>query len=264
MNGCEDRLSATRSHYEEQPFDFMVGNESLDIEEYQPMPFKHFVASYLKPGEKVADVGCGPGRDLCYLRQKGCEVTGVDISPKSIELARKRVPDGRFVCASNLRLPIEDEEFDAVVSDGVIHHTPDARLALLEDARILKRGGCMYLAVYRRWRYYYYMYTYIGRPVRYIEKFAPGKLLIKCTLIPLYFLAHKIKHGRNRNWKGVQHLFYDYLITPQATFHTREQIVGWGADFGLDLVEYFEHGLGNCHAFIFRKKLKKINEVTCI
>lgn len=253
MSGHDNIQDATRKHYEERPFDFMVGGDSFDIDQYQPEPFKHFVAACLYAGDRVADVGCGPGRDTCYLERKGLDVTGFDLSPASIELARKRAPKAQFICASNLELPVEDEAYDAVVSDGVIHHTPDARQSFSENARILKKGGCMYLAVYRRWRYYYYIYTYLGRPVRFLEKFRLGRLLLKCTLIPVYYAAHKLKHGRNRNWEGVQHLFYDYIITPRATFHTREQIVEWGREFGLDLVEYHEHGLGNCHGFIFRK-----------
>jgi ubiquinone/menaquinone biosynthesis C-methylase UbiE len=253
MSEHEVTQDATRKHYEERPFDFIVEHDSFDIEKYQPAPFKHFVATYLNTGEKVADVGCGPGRDTCFLKMKGMDVTGIDISPNSIELARKRAPGAHFICASNLNLPVEDETYDAVVSDGVIHHTPDANLAFREDARILKKNGYMYLAVYRRWRYYFYVYTYVGKPVRWIEKFKLGRLFLKCTAIPVYFAAHKLKHGRNRNWEGVQHLFYDYIITPQATFHTLEQIVGWGKNFNLELVEYFEHGLGNCHAFIFKK-----------
>src|SRR3972149_1351125 len=44
--------------------------------------------------------------------------------------------------------------FDAVVSDGVIHHTPDAPQAFRENARLVRDGGHMYVAVYRRHRYY--------------------------------------------------------------------------------------------------------------
>ena len=83
-----------------------------------------------------------------YLTRLGHRVTAVDISRGSLERARRRAPRAFFVQASNLELPFADACFDAVVSDGVIHHTPDAFKSLAENARILRPGGHLYLAVY--------------------------------------------------------------------------------------------------------------------
>jgi ubiquinone/menaquinone biosynthesis C-methylase UbiE len=134
----------------------------------------------------------------------------------------------------------------------VIHHTPDAYRSFCENARILRPGGTMYVGVYRRKRYYYYLYTYLGPPIRWLEKNKFGKALILSTLLPIYYAVHLVKSRGTRTWYGAKNLFYDYIITPRATFHTREEIAEWGRHNGLALIEY-EENVGNVHAFVFAK-----------
>jgi len=131
----------TKAHYEEFPFDFLTVEDEQNIESLQPVPFLHFADTYLKPGAKVAEVGCGPGRGTLFMMRRGIDLFAVDISMGSLRLARRRAPECSFTLASNLSLPFPDNAFDAVVSDGVIHHTPDAYRAFSENARILRAGG---------------------------------------------------------------------------------------------------------------------------
>jgi hypothetical protein len=72
------------------------------------------------------------------------------------------------------------------------------------------------------------------------------------TLIPLYYLVHLAKSRGRRSWAGAKNFFYDYIITPQATFYTREEITAWGDELGLHLTRY-DPLLGNVHVFVFRK-----------
>jgi SAM-dependent methyltransferase len=70
----------------------------------------------LEPGQRVLDVGCGPGRHAYALANAGCEVTGVDISRRFVDLARDGAPDGATFARMDAReLPFE-AEFDAVIS----------------------------------------------------------------------------------------------------------------------------------------------------
>lgn len=248
-----DLQSHTQAHYDDYPFDFLTEENERNIERLQPAPFLRFADGHLKPGGKVAEIGCGPGRGTLFMVRRGIDLLAVDISMGSLRLARRRAPEGKFVLASNLDLPLPNDSFDAVVSDGVIHHTPDARRSFCENARILRPGGVMYVGVYRRRRYYYYVYTYLGRPVRWLEKRAWGRAVVYMTLLPVYYVAHLVKSRGKRTWKGAKNFFYDYLITPQATFHTREEIEAWGKQTGLELLEYDEN-VGNVHAFVFAKK----------
>jgi ubiquinone/menaquinone biosynthesis C-methylase UbiE len=231
----------------------MTPEDEAAIERMQPSPFRRFIAAHAKAGHAVAEIGCGPGRGTMYLVQKRLAAIAADISRNSLALARKRAPEAAFVQASNLHLPFADAAFDLVVSDGVIHHTPDAHRSFRENVRILKAGGYLYLGVYNRRGYYFYIYTFVGRPVRRLEKSRLGRQLIHATLIPLYYAVHLVKSGGKRTWRGARNFFYDYLITPQASFHTREEIMAWGRDEGLELVTY-DPSLGNVHVFVFRKR----------
>lgn len=243
----------TEAHYNEYPFDFLTEEDERNIEQRQPSAFLRYADAHLAPGMRVAEVGCGPGRGTLFMARRGIDVVAVDISIGSLQLARRRAPGARFVLASNLALPLPDSSVDAVVSDGVIHHTADPCRSFRENARILRPGGTMYVGVYRRRRYYYYLYTYLGRPIRWLHRWAWGRALVQATLLPIYFAVHWIKSRGKRTWHGAKGFFYDYIVTPQATFHTREEIVEWGRACALDLLDYDEH-VGNVHAFVFRKK----------
>jgi ubiquinone/menaquinone biosynthesis C-methylase UbiE len=242
----------TRSHYDEFPFDFLTEEDERHIERLQPAPFRKFADAYLGPGTVAAEIGCGPGRATLFMARRGVDLLAVDISGGTLALARRRAPGCKFVQATNLQLPLRDATFQVVVSDGVIHHTPDAHASFRENARILREGGLMYVSVYRRRRYYYYVYTYAGPPLRWLEKRAWGRALVQSTALPLYYLAHLAKSRGRRTWRGARNFFYDYIITPRATFHTREEVEGWGRATGLELVDY-EEKVGNTHAFVFRK-----------
>ena len=70
----------------------------------------------LRPGMRVLDVGCGPGRHACALARRGISAHGVDVSARFVELATAAAPPGATFERLDARaLPFEDE-FDAAVS----------------------------------------------------------------------------------------------------------------------------------------------------
>jgi ubiquinone/menaquinone biosynthesis C-methylase UbiE len=245
--------SRTKRHYDSHPFDAITSEDEQQPRTIQPKPFIEFCEQYLKSGMTVVEIGCGPGRGTMYLTTREVDVTAMDISAASLGRARKRAPEAHFVRATTMALPFRDNGFDAVVSDGVIHHTPDARSAFGESVRVLRDGGYLYLGIYNRSRHYYYIYTCAGPPVRWLERSAAGRAALSLTLIPLYYLVHLVKSRGKRTWQGAKNFFYDYIITPQATFHTREEVARWGTELGLDLIQY-DPSLGNVHVFVFRKR----------
>jgi 2-polyprenyl-3-methyl-5-hydroxy-6-metoxy-1,4-benzoquinol methylase len=85
------------------------------------------LASLLPPEAAVLDVGCGAGVPVTrWLADRGFAVTGVDVSAKQLELARKNVPEGTFFKADMTKVTFAPEAFDAVVAFHSIIHVPRA------------------------------------------------------------------------------------------------------------------------------------------
>lgn len=89
----------------------------------------------------VADVGCGAGRAVAELRERGVRATGVDPDPTMLEAARSRFPDADFRPGNAYALPFRDGELTGYRADKVFHELDDPARALAEAARVLTPGG---------------------------------------------------------------------------------------------------------------------------
>ncbi|MFD0902607.1 class I SAM-dependent methyltransferase [Actinomadura sediminis] len=99
-------------------------------------------AEHVRPGP-VADVGCGPGRVTAYLHERGVRTSGVDLSPRMIEIARAAHPDLRFEVGSMLALDLPDGSLAGLLAWYSTIHVPPERLpdAFAEFHRVLAPGG---------------------------------------------------------------------------------------------------------------------------
>ena len=93
------------------------------------------------PTGQVLDAACGTGRYASYLHARGHSVTGVDQSPAMLELARVKVPHGRFVTGELTDLPLDDTSVDAAVCALALVHVADLSTAIEELARVVRPGG---------------------------------------------------------------------------------------------------------------------------
>ncbi|HEY7336689.1 MAG TPA: methyltransferase domain-containing protein [Bryobacteraceae bacterium] len=91
-----------------------------------------------QPGERILDLGCGDGALTKKLVDLGCEVVAVDSSAPQIEAARELGLDAHVMSAESL--PYR-EEFDAVLSNAVLHWIRRADEAIAAVFRALKPGG---------------------------------------------------------------------------------------------------------------------------
>ncbi len=105
----------------------------------------------IKPG-KAIDIGCGEGNYSVYLASGGFDVTGIDLSERAIDYARKNASERgvntRFLVMDIANLQKLKGKFDFVLEWGVMHHImPPQRQKYVEDvAGLLNKGG-KYLSV---------------------------------------------------------------------------------------------------------------------
>ena len=88
----------------------------------------------------VLDCGCGTGRFSQLFSERGAVVTGIDASPKMLELAAQRAPKASFQVADVTNLPFENQ-FDIVICSQVLTHLHEYEGPLRSMRRALKPGG---------------------------------------------------------------------------------------------------------------------------
>jgi 2-polyprenyl-3-methyl-5-hydroxy-6-metoxy-1,4-benzoquinol methylase len=110
-------------------------------------------------GKRVLEIGCGIGTDTMNFARAGAKVTAIDLSPRSLQVARQRAEVFglteriQFVEANAERLPdfVEPAPYDLVYSFGVIHHSPRPDVILANVRRhFIAADGTLKVMVYHR------------------------------------------------------------------------------------------------------------------
>lgn len=97
-------------------------------------------------GKRVLEIGCSTGSLASELAPLVGLYVGTDISNEAIELANHRIiPNAKFQCADGHEIPYDDEYFDCVIVDALLHHL-DLGKALEEIHRLLKPGGLLFFS----------------------------------------------------------------------------------------------------------------------
>jgi len=209
-------------------------------------------------GKKVLEIGCGIGTDTVNFARNGALVTAVDLSPQSLELARKRVEvyglqdQVRFYSGSAEELSslVPVEPYDLIYSFGVIHHTPHPERVMDEMRHYAKPGTAVKLMVYCRhsWKVFWILMGYgrgqlwrlkelvaehseaqTGCPVTYTYTRKEGRKLIESS----GFKATDIFVDHIFPYRIPQYVKYEYVKdwpwswTPDPAFHWMERHFGW-------------------------------------
>lgn len=97
----------------------------------------------------ILELASGTGYLAAQAVTQGATITGIDISPKMVEIAQQRVPVGAtFLLGDASDLPFEAEQFDAVVCSFGFPHFADPQKALQEIARVLKPDGVLTFSIW--------------------------------------------------------------------------------------------------------------------
>ena len=124
------------------------GDLRADIDLCRLQTIEPFFLKYLpKPG-RILEAGCGRGRWVFYLRNKGYDVIGIDIARSDVRAARDFDPTVPVSEGDMLKTSFPDAHFEAVISLGVVEHFEGGpAAALAEVSRILTQGGLFFVTV---------------------------------------------------------------------------------------------------------------------
>ena len=110
-------------------------------------------------GKAVLDAACGPGKYAEILLAQGAQVTGFDLSPRMIELARQRNPDQGDFFIQDLAAPfptLGSASFDVVLCALALHYLEDWTPTIKEFYRVLRPGGRLVISI----EHPFFEYTY--------------------------------------------------------------------------------------------------------
>jgi ubiquinone/menaquinone biosynthesis C-methylase UbiE len=139
-------LELTRASYDTVAVDYA----ELLRTEFATKPWERSVfAAFAELAQgPVADIGCGPGRVTAHLASLGLDVSGIDLSPEMVALARRTYPSLRFEEGSMMALDLADNELGAILAWYSLVHTSPEQLpvAFAEFHRVLAPGGHLLIA----------------------------------------------------------------------------------------------------------------------
>jgi len=157
-------IGVESTKYPEGTIEFFDEIAKNRYEDYAPWMRDTFKFEQYKD-KKVLEVGVGDGIDHLELAKAGAILTGIDITPKSIELTKKNLElhgyKSNLLIADAENLPFEDDSFDVIYSFGVLHHTPDTQKAVKEIYRVLKPQGKAVVSLYHKNSLFFWLFVFL-------------------------------------------------------------------------------------------------------
>lgn len=211
-------------------------------------------------GEWILDAGCGTGELIRALAQRYPDVNfvGIDFTDtlKAVARARQGLPNLDFVQGDVSSAPFLAKRFRAVISLGVLHHTPETRTAFAEVARLVQPGGKLSVWLYphpselhlldrnsRRsiaWYYRLRDWVFLRR-----AHLVPQKLLfwmLRILLAPVFVvpipnIPPYTDTTRRKLHASLVFVLFDGLVPEFQHRHTNREVKGWFTEEGLVQVE---------------------------
>jgi ubiquinone/menaquinone biosynthesis C-methylase UbiE len=207
-------------------------------------------------GKKVLEIGCGIGTDTMNFARAEAKVTAVDLSDKSLEVAKKRAEIFGLqdnitfyqADAEELSSVVPVEPYDLVYSFGVIHHTPHPDRVIEQVKRFLKPGGTLKIMMYYKysWKVLWILFVYgkgafwklndliakyseaqTGCPVTYAYSRKSIQKLLKGFEITDVSVDHIFPYKINDYVQYKYNMVWYFKWLPKSVFRWLEQHFGW-------------------------------------
>ena len=174
-------------------------------------------------GASVLEAGCGTGQLSISLSRYNRNITGIDLSKGSLIEAKKFIDINKIRTVNLFRMNIfhmffKDNTFDVIISNGVLHHTHNAKLAFAKLCEKLKKNGIIVVGLY---------HTY-GRIMQKFRQFIIKIFGDKLKIIDSRF-SENISNNKKNAW------FLDQYKNPFETTHTLSEVKNW---FNENNIEY--------------------------
>jgi 2-polyprenyl-3-methyl-5-hydroxy-6-metoxy-1,4-benzoquinol methylase len=207
-------------------------------------------------GKKVLEIGCGIGTDTISFARHGANVTAVDISDTSLDLARKRAKVFNLedkitfykANAEKLASVVPVEAYDLVYSFGVIHHTPNPEAVILNVKKYMDSGSVFKIMVYNRfsWKVGAIIASYGGFKFWRLDEFVAKCSEAQSGCPVTYTYTRKSMEGL-LSGMAIQTMFVDHIfpynveaykqykyektwyfkLIPHKIFRLMERLWGW-------------------------------------
>ncbi|MBI5325310.1 MAG: methyltransferase domain-containing protein [Ignavibacteriae bacterium] len=216
-----------KKFYEENPFPNYddTDNPSSLINKAEASVFAKLLNDGLPFNIKILEVGCGTGQLSNYLSLANRRVFGIDISLNSLFLANNFKRDNSLKNVSfyqmNLFKPIfKDESFDAIICNGVLHHTHEAYEGMNIITKLLKNRGFLIIGLYNR---YGRLFTKLRKP---IFRLTGNRLHV----LDPYLSRTDLTDVKKNAW------FLDQYHNPHETTHSFGEVLEWFSKSGIEFI----------------------------
>jgi len=124
-----------------EEFDYLL--ESCETD-----PLTPYISKYFSPAARILEAGCGSGRYVKYLYDRGYDCAGIEYSKATVAKVKTKWPELDVIEGDVEKMPYPDNAFKAIISIGVIEHFEEGpEKVLAEMKRILEPGGVALITV---------------------------------------------------------------------------------------------------------------------
>ena len=180
-------------------------------------------------GTKILELGCGTGQLSLFLSRCNRDIFAVDISTGSLLLGEdfrknNQIENTYFMKMDVFDLKFKPNTFDCIISNGVLHHTKDAKEAFKCLVKVAKPGGIIIIGLYHKYGRFFTrikqkLAKLLGDKIAYLDK-----------------TSRRIKSKDKRNaWVK------DQFMNPHETLHTPNEVLKWFEEYNIEFLNLVPH-----------------------